>query len=128
MLREYLSPEQLMEASEVPDNDPYRQSEAVRIYNRAKIGCRAILARLLDDEPSGLRSPSEVYRELDVYADILSGMMKGLEKEFKGLQLHKSLEGRDEGIIHKVDLNAMQIDGEALAYARKYLKIKDCPT
>lgn len=128
MLKEYLSPEQLMDASEVPDNDPYRQSEAVRIYNRAKIGRRAILARLLDDEPFGLRPPSEVYRELDVYADILNGMVIGLEREFKGLQLHKSLEGGDEGIVHKVDLNAMQIDAEALAYALKYLKIKDCPT
>lgn len=123
MAREYLSIEQLMAAPTVPDSDPYRISEARRIYQRTEKGWRDIWFKLLDDVPSGFQSPSEEHRDFLDYLDLFGGVLTGLEKQFgKSVGLLRSSNGQDK----VVNLEAMRIDVSALNYARRYLGIKDC--
>ncbi len=129
-MREILTIEQLMDRPVVPDDDPIRQSECVRIYHRVRRGRSSIEDRLLNEILSEEKLPTEDYKDWAFYLDLFENIWLTLYSDIshKFPTLKSSIQPaneQDNYLDETINLDRMRIDVKALNYANKYLGMKD---
>lgn len=127
MRKEFLCPDDCLNAPTVSDNDPYRLSEMVRIFHRVRRGRVDINIKLLDAISSGRQRPTEEFKDWLLYSELFTGVLSSLHADLssKHPQLIEEIVSLDQQNEDSIDIDAMRVDALGLAYARRYLGIKD---